>query len=183
MRIIAGKLRSRKFEAPPGAHTRPTADRAKVALFNMLRAKLEGARVLDGFAGSGALAFEAISRGATMAVLFETDDAAVSILRGNAAKLGIEDYVDIRRADFLKVAPKLAGKYAFDAVFLDPPYGSGLLMRALPVAESLLAPGGVVVAEHTAAEVLPDESGSLIKTKSRRYGAAAFTFYKRREGP
>jgi 16S rRNA (guanine966-N2)-methyltransferase len=183
LRIIAGKLRSRKFAAPPGEQTRPTADRAKVALFNMLHAGLDGARVLDGFAGSGALAFEAISRGAAMAVLFEKDGAAVSVLRENAARLGIEDYVDIRQADFLEGAPKLNGKYAFDVIFLDPPYSLGMLTRALPVAENLLAPGGAIVAEHAAAEELPEEPGALCKVRARRYGSAVFTFYKKREEP
>lgn len=181
MRIISGKLRSRRFEAPPGLTARPTGDRARLALFNMLGQALEGARVLDGFAGSGALSFEAISRGAAAAVLFERDSAIASLLKENAARLGIEEYVDIRQADFLADAPKLAGVYAFDVIFLDPPYASGLLGQALEISEKLLSPGGIIVAEHSAETELPDETGMLEKLRSRRYGAAAFTFYKTRE--
>jgi 16S rRNA (guanine966-N2)-methyltransferase len=183
LRIIGGKLRSRKFDAPPGLTSRPTADRARVAIFNILGEAVDGARVLDGFAGSGALAFEAISRGAAMAVLFEADDAAAARLRENAARLGLEDYVEIRNTDFLAGAPKLAGTYAFDVIFLDPPYASNLMGQALEVSEKLLSPGGVVAAEHSAAEELPDACGALEKIRTRRYGAAAYTFYKRREEP
>jgi 16S rRNA (guanine966-N2)-methyltransferase len=182
LRIIGGRLRSRKFEASQGSSTRPTGDRAKVALFNILGGALEGARVLDGFAGSGALSFEAVSRGAAMAILFETDGAAAAKLRENAAKLGIEGYVEIRQSDFVTDAPRLAGIHEFDVIFLDPPYASGLMEQALAISESLLAPGGVIVAEHSSSAEMPDEAGSLVKNKSRRYGAASFTFYKRREG-
>jgi 16S rRNA (guanine966-N2)-methyltransferase len=181
LRIISGKLRARKFDAPAGFGTRPTSDRARVALFNILRDEVKGARVLDGFAGSGALSFEAVSRGAAAAVLFETDASAAGKLMENAAKLGIEGNVDIHQADFLAGAPVLAGRCAFEIVFLDPPYASGLLERALAVSESLLAPGGTIVAEHGASTEMPDEAGMLIKARRRRYGAAMFTFYKRRE--
>lgn len=180
MRIIGGKLRSRKFEAPEGMSTRPTSDRAKVALFNILHDALDGARVLDGFAGSGALSFEAISRGAALAVLFDADEAAAALLKKNAEKLGIEESVEIRRADFMTDAPKLVGKYSFDIVFLDPPYASGLMEGALRIADLLLAPGGVAVAEHSESTELPEAVGNLLPNGSRRYGAASFTFYKRR---
>jgi 16S rRNA (guanine966-N2)-methyltransferase len=182
LRIIGGKLRLRKFDAPQGPGTRPTADRARVALFNMLHGSLDGARVLDGFAGSGALSFEAVSRGAAMAVLFEADAKAFQKLNENVSRLGLEEYTEVRNADFLSEAPKLRGVYAFDLVFLDPPYASGLLDRALAVSESLLAPGGLIIAEHSSKLDLPEETETLEKHRSRRYGAAAFTFYKRREG-
>ena len=180
MRIIAGKLRSRKFEAPPGDSTRPTGDRARGALFNILHGLTENARVLDGFAGSGALSFEALSRGAAEAVLFETDRDAARLLQENAKSLGVLSQVDIRHMDFFSGAPVLSGRI-FDLVFLDPPYASGLLVRAIDVAGGLLAPGGVVVAEHSAGERLPDAVGGLVKPGERTYGAAAFSFYKRRE--
>lgn len=180
MRIIAGKLRSRKFEAPPGDSTRPTGDKARGALFNILHLLLENARVLDGFAGSGALAFEALSRGAAEAVLFETDSDAVRMLLENARSLGVLSQADIRHGDFLKGAAGLTGRI-FDIVFLDPPYKAGLLVDAIAVSDGLLAPGGVVVAEHSSDDALPDEIGNLVRTGMRAYGAAAFSFYKRRE--
>jgi 16S rRNA (guanine966-N2)-methyltransferase len=160
--------------------TRPTGDRAKVALFNMLHEKLAGARVLDGFAGSGALSFESLSRGAASAVLFEKDGQAAALLRRNAEKLGLAQLVDIRYADFMGAAAGLKEKL-FDIVFLDPQYAAGLHCGAIKVSERLLAPGGIIAAEHGAADELPDSIGGLVKSDCRRYGAAAFTFYQRQE--
>ena len=180
MRIIAGKLRSRKFEAPPGDSTRPTGDRARGALFNILHRLTENARVLDGFAGSGALSFEALSRGAAEAVMFELDRGTAQLLENNARSLGVLSQTEIRQVDFLAGAPALAGRI-FDLVFLDPPYAAGLLTDAIEVSGGLLAPGGVIVAEHSSGDTLPDTLGSLVKTGTRTYGAAAFSFYKRQE--
>lgn len=179
MRIIGGRLRSRKFDAPEGVSTRPTADRAKVALFNMLQGKLADARVLDGFAGSGALSFEAVSRGARSSVMFESNGGAAAMIRRNADRLGISESVDVRLADFFT---GIAGinRLTFDIVFLDPPYASGLLEAAIAASEPLLAPGGLVVAEHAGAQAMPETVGPLIKTNSRRYGIAVFSFYQRK---
>ena len=180
MRIIAGKLRSRKFDAPLGNGTRPTADRAKVALFNILQGIVENARVLDAFAGSGALSFEALSRGAAEAVLFETDAAVCKLLMNNAKSLGLLSLADIRCGDFISGAAGITGRL-FDVVFLDPPYGSELLLKAVELSGDLLAPGGVIVAEHGSDREMPAGIGSLVKTGSRIYGAIAFSFYKRQE--
>lgn len=180
MRIIGGRLRSRKFEAPPGIATRPTADRAKVALFNILQGRLEGASVLDGFAGSGALSFEALSRGAASAVLYETDGAAVSLIRKNAAALGILERLDIRHIDFMGGVARITD-LTFDVILLDPPYASGLLEKAVEASERVLASGGVIAAEHGVSTELPDAIGALTKTDVRRYGAVAFSFYQRQE--
>lgn len=178
MRIIGGSLRSRKFEAPPGISTRPTADRAKVALFNILGHRLAGARVLDGFAGSGALSFEALSRGAQSAVLFEADAKTAALIRWNAEALGVAGQADVRSMDFLAGAAMLAGR-EFDVVFLDPPYSAGLLERAIGVSEPALASGGIIAAEHGAEQEMPQTVGSLVKSDSRKYGAIAFSFYTR----
>lgn len=179
MRIIGGKLRSRKFDAPTGDATRPTADRAKVALFNILCGIIVDAQVLDGFAGSGALSFEALSRGAAGAVLFETDVVAAALLRENAKSLGLSSQVDIRYGDFMTGAAGLSGR-SFDIVFLDPPYKSALLEKAIVLADAVLAPSGIIVAEHSSEVNLPETAGALMKTETRRYGAVAFSFYKRR---
>lgn len=180
MRVIAGKLRARKFEAPPGVSTRPTGDKARGALFNILHGVIENARVLDGFAGSGALSFEALSRGAAEAVLFETDRTAAKQLEDNARSLGVLSQAEIHQADFFTGVKQLSGRI-FDLVFLDPPYASGLLAKAIEVCAGLLAQGGVVVAEHSSDDTLPDTVAGLAKTGTRIYGAAAFSFYKRQE--
>ncbi len=180
MRIIAGKLRSRTIVAPPGSSTRPTGDKARGALFNILHGIIGNARVLDGFAGSGALSFEALSRGAAEAVLFEHDRAAAKLLQDNARSLGVLYQVEIHQTDFFTGVKQLSGRI-FDLVFLDPPYASGLLIKAIEICARLLAPGGVVVAEHSSTDTLPDTVAQLVKTGTRTYGAAAFSFYKRQE--
>ncbi len=180
MRIIGGSLRGRAFDAPPGQHTRPTADRAKVALFNILAGAVRGARVLDGFAGSGALSFESLSRGVTHCLLFERDSAAARLLRRNAEALGLTNAVDVRQEDFL-AARWLAKESPFDLVFLDPPYAAGLLLPALQwVGSGLVAADGIVVAEHSSRDALPDAVGDLVATDHRQYGAVGFTFYRKR---
>ena len=180
MRIIGGSLRGRAFDAPPGQHTRPTADRAKVALFNILAGAVRGARVLDGFAGSGALSFESLSRGAAQCLLFERDGAAARLLRSNAEALGLTGVADVRQEDFL-TARWLAKELPFALVFLDPPYAAGLLLPALQwVGSGLVAADGIVVAEHSSRDALPDAIGDLVATDRRQYGAVGFTFYRKR---
>lgn len=180
MRIVSGTLRGRHFEAPPGQHTRPTADRAKVALFNILAGAVTDARVLDGFAGSGALSFECLSRGARHALLFERDRDTARLIRGNAEALGLGSTVDIRQEDFLMALPRLQGP--FDLVFLDPPYASGLLEPALMAIgrAGILSDRGILVAEHSSRETLPEAPEGLYGTDRRLYGAVGFTFYRKR---
>ena len=178
MRITGGSLRGRPVDAPEGNGTRPTGDRAKVALFNILYGRLAGADVLDGFAGSGALAFEALSRGATHATLVERDAKAAALIASNAKRLGVADRVTVITADLFSAEQRLAGRQ-FGIVFLDPPYAAGVLADAIALIDrlDLLLPGGIVVAEHGSETALPQEIGSLTATDSRRYGAESFTFY------
>ena len=131
MRIVAGRHRGRKLMAPPGLDTRPTSDRAREALFNILEhgePPLEGCRFLDLFAGSGAVGLEAASRGAGRVLLVEKARAAQAAARANIAHLGEAERVTLRAGDATRL-----GRAAepFDIVFLDPPYGSGLVATAL----------------------------------------------------
>jgi 16S rRNA (guanine966-N2)-methyltransferase len=147
VRVIAGRFGGRRLSAPKGARTRPTADRVRESLFSIL-GDVEGARVLDLFAGSGALGIEALSRGAASATFVDSSPAAVRAVRDNLAAL--EQPADVRRADaraFLRTARKAGREY--DLVFLDPPY-----RRAAPLANALdrdvpaiLAPGARVAIE------------------------------------
>jgi 16S rRNA (guanine966-N2)-methyltransferase len=148
MRVIAGRWGGRRLQAPPGVATRPTSDRVREALFSVLGARVEGARVLDLFAGSGALGLEALSRGAAEATFVDSAPAAVRAVRANLAALGIE--AEVRRADarrFLGSASAAARQY--DLVLLDPPYRlAGRLGPELTAAlPAVLAPGAAVVAE------------------------------------
>ncbi len=155
MRIIAGEFRSRVLQAPPGMRTRPTTDRLRETLFNVLQGRLAGARFLDLYAGSGANGLEALSRGAAEAVFLEQAPPALAAIRGNVATLGVGgrarvNGVPVRR--WLRIAAEGAGGL-FDIVFLDPPYAdadeyAGTLELLGGEAGKLLAAGAVVVGEH-----------------------------------
>jgi 16S rRNA (guanine966-N2)-methyltransferase len=169
MRITGGRLAGRRLDVPRG-DVRPTADRVRESLFARLGC-LAGKRVLDLFAGSGALGFEALSRGAAHVVFADRSSAASALLRKTAARLGVEDAVEVRRGEAGAVLRRLAGDRVFDLVFLDPPYASGALdgaLRAL-VAGALLAPDALVVAE-TDRRHLPTPVSGLAAVDQRRYG-------------
>jgi 16S rRNA (guanine(966)-N(2))-methyltransferase RsmD len=168
MRVIAGRWGGRRLQAPPGDATRPTSDRVREALFSVLGASVEGARVLDLFAGSGALGIEALSRGAAEATFVDSGNAAIAALRANLEALGAE--AETRRQDarrFLSGASAAARQY--DLVFLDPPYRhagrlGGELSDMLP---AVLAPGATVVTESDRRSPLDLE---LPLHDERRYG-------------
>ena len=169
MRVVAGLHGGRRLEAPPGEETRPTSDRVREALFSILGARVEGARVLDLFAGSGALGIEALSRGAAEATFVDRSPAAIRVVRANLAALGLE--AEVVRADArAAVRTARAAARQYDLLFLDPPYRlAGRLAPVLAEAvEGLLAPGGSVVTESDRRAPLPLETVPLID--ERRYG-------------
>ena len=178
MRIIAGRFRGARLAAPGAqgggeAHLRPTSDRVREALFNLLdhgdHPPIEGARVLDLFAGTGALGFEALSRGAGAVVFVDDHAPARALVRENAERLGVTGSVRIWRRDATRLGPCRGAPYSL--VFADPPYGSGLARAALESALSggWIAPGATVVLELAAREALaPPEA--LAIADDRRYG-------------
>lgn len=170
MRIIAGEWGGRRLVAPAGRTTRPTTDRAREAWFSIIAAALPGARVLDLFAGSGALGLEALSRGASEATFVENDPRALAALRKNVDALGAGDRVSIIRGDALRAARALEVG-AFDVAFADPPYERGF---ATAVAECWLAAAfaRILGIEHSPREPLPQGDDT------RRYGDTAITFYR-----
>ena len=178
MRIIAGELRGRTIEAPPGLGTRPTADRLRETLFSMLSSRLgtfEGLRVADLFAGSGALGLEALSRGAATATFVENDGQAAAIIKRNAAKLGVADRVDVVVASALS----LPRREPFDLIFADPPYAAG---SGTGVVESVrraewLAGGGWLSVETSRGE--PVDPGELVLDDARDVGRARLTLLRR----
>lgn len=184
MRIIAGTLRSRRFEAPPGLATRPSSDRLRETLFNVLAPRIEDAALLDLYAGSGAVGIEAMSRGAARVVFVERAAAALKVLRANLARLGLKDGVEVRAESvgaFLRRGSSGAG---FDIVFLDPPYDAeGEYETTLGLLGSdtagLLSGGAVVIAEHRRKDVLKDRYGALERTRLLQQGDAALSFYQR----
>jgi 16S rRNA (guanine966-N2)-methyltransferase len=181
MRVIAGAWRGRHLIAPAGEQTRPTADRVRQALFDMLlhapwggRAAIEGARVLDAFAGTGALGLEALSRGAAHATFIENDRTALAALRANIAALRAGERARVIAADALAPlrAPTTCG-----LVFLDPPYGAGLASRAASALAAVgwIAPGALVAAETAREEPCPATS---IPLAERVHGLARLTVWR-----
>jgi 16S rRNA (guanine966-N2)-methyltransferase len=176
MRIIAGAHRGRRLVAPPGLATRPTAQRLRQAVFDMLwhapwggRAHIEGARILDAFAGSGALGLEALSRGAAAAAFLECDRAALAAIRANVAACREQARARVIAGDAL--APPRADAPC-GLVFLDPPYGKGLLAPALSALARTgwFAPGAIIVTE-TSAEAPEDTPPGFAPLAERRHGA------------
>jgi 16S rRNA (guanine966-N2)-methyltransferase len=185
VRIVAGALRGRALVAPEGRSTRPTSDRARQALFDVLShadwaPALDGARVIDLFAGSGALGFEALSRGAAFALFVETDEAARGAIRDNQEALGLFGASRVHRRDAtdLGLRPASAGP-PFDLAFLDPPYRTGAGERALAAlaAGGWLAAGALAVLEHAADEDDPQVEG-FAALDARRWGAARVDFLR-----
>jgi len=188
--VIAGTLRRRTLEAPAGLKTRPTSDRLRETLFNVLAPRMEGARFLDLYAGSGAVGIEALSRGAANVVLVERAEPALKVLRGNLEKLGLRGGVRVEGTSvgaFLRRVRPQSTAMLFDVVFLDPPYEAvdeyatvlGLLGGE---AAGMLAPGGVVVAEHRRRDKLDDAYGLLNRTRVLEQGDAGLSFYKTASG-
>ncbi|GAD58033.1 16S rRNA (guanine(966)-N(2))-methyltransferase RsmD [Brevundimonas abyssalis] len=185
MRIVAGQFRGRAIVAPEGQGTRPTSDRARQAVFNVIEhaswgRNLDSARVIDLFAGSGALGFEALSRGAAFALFVETDDGARGAIRDNMEAFGLFGACRVHRrsAVDLGVRPGSAGE-AFDVAFLDPPYGKGLGEQALArlIEGNWLAPGTLVILERGSDE--PEiETPGYERLDARDYGAARVLFLR-----
>jgi 16S rRNA (guanine(966)-N(2))-methyltransferase RsmD len=197
MRIIAGSLRSRTLTAPPGFATRPTSDRLRETLFNVLAPRIQSAAFLDLYAGSGAVGIEALSRGAAQVDFVERAPAALKVLHGNLERLGL---ATPGKAAGFRIHPVSAGAFLrraaaaqkperhevlreqYDVLFLDPPWDAaeeyaatlGLLGNS---AAGLLAEGALVIAEHRRKQRLEDRCGSLERTRLLEQGDAALSFY------
>jgi 16S rRNA (guanine966-N2)-methyltransferase len=183
MRIVAGAWRGRTLVAPPGQGTRPTADRVRQALFDMImhaewggRALIEGATILDVFAGTGALGLEALSRGAATATFIESDPAALRALRTNIAACKAEDRTEILAVDALGVTAGRPGTAA-DVVFLDPPYTLNLVARTLARLRDVgrIRPGALIMAETSCEESWVPDAPLLAE---RRHGAARVVIFR-----
>ncbi len=179
MRIIAGKARGRQIEAPEGRNTRPTLDRVRENLFNILQMRIRGAAVLDLFAGSGALSLEAISRGAEKAVLCDNDRSANRTQHRNAEALGFSGQTEILLSDWIKAVRLLSDRgETFDLIFLDPPYRMTDLSEVAAALEGLLAEDGLVIVEHEAKADVRFGDG-FEKTDERKWGFCGMSFYRK----
>ena len=186
MRIIAGSLKGRRLDAPNWEGLRPTSDRLRETLFNVLAPRIQDARLLDGFAGTGAVGIEALSRGAAHVTFVERDARAVRLIEANLAALagaaapgaGPAPTSDraIIRADFAEVSARLSGD-AFDLIILDPPYAHDAAAVALASAEPLARPSTRVIVEHAKRFTPPAAAGALQLRRTVTAGDSALSFY------
>ena len=181
MRIIAGEARGRVIEAPEGKHTRPTLDRVRENLFNIIQADVPGSRVLDLFAGSGALSLEALSRGASFAVLADNDRGASETQKKNIATLRYQERTRQFRCDWQDALTELRKeKDEFDLVFLDPPYSMQDLKDVFLSLQPVTGPDTLIILEHEAG-IKPEVPEQFSIVKDRAWGYCAVTIYQLNE--
>ena len=173
MRVIGGEFRSRVLKSPPGTDVRPTPDRLREALFNVLAPRITGVTFADLYAGTGTVGIEALSRGALKVIFVESTRAAWQVIRENARALGIEGRVDIRLGKAAQLIPDLGA----DVVFLDPPYR---LENEYNSALSLLGhnPPALVIAQHSVRKPLEETYGALRLTRTLRQGDNVLSFFE-----
>ena len=179
MRIIAGALKGRRLKPPDWQGLRPTSDKLRETLFNVLGPLVRDARVLDGYAGTGAVGIEALSRGAAAVTFVEQDRRAAALIADNLALCGLSDGYAIIRASIARAAEALRADPAFvpfDIVLLDPPYEDSP-DEALAAVGDLVTPDGTVVLEHPGRRQSPGETTRLVKRRELRSGDSALTFY------
>ena len=182
MRVIAGSAKGRRLHAGKGQAVRPTADKVKGALFNILASRfdLRSARLLDLYAGSGSLGIEALSRGASHVTFVDESAASIHVLRDNLRACRMDGAARVLRLPAMRALVQLARQpVAFDGVLLDPPYGHGLVEQTLAAiaAHGVVHPGGWVMAEHHVDETPAAAYGSLRLTQTRRYGKTALALF------
>jgi 16S rRNA (guanine(966)-N(2))-methyltransferase RsmD len=180
MRVIAGRFKGRRLKAPTWEGLRPTSDKLRETLFNILAPRVAGARVLDGFAGTGAVGIEALSRGAAHVTFIEKSRRAAALIEENLKTCGVEGGYTIQCAEVVAALHGLPVADAFDLILLDPPYDIENASAALDAAAGRLAHNGVVVLER-ATRREPGESGALRRTRDVKSGDSTLTFYTCRD--
>ena len=178
MRIIAGSLKGRRLPSPKWDGLRPTSDRLRETLFNVLGPSVQGARVLDAYAGTGAVGIEAFSRGASHVTFVESDRRAVELIAANLAHCGVNDGYAIIRVDFARAQSRLQGT-EFDIIFLDPPYGVQELTAALTAVAGLAGSETRVVIEHARRDRAPHQVEALVLTRELSSGDSGLAFYRK----
>ena len=182
MRVIAGKYRSRRLKGPGLRRLRPTSDRLRETLFNVLGPSVEGSDFIDLYAGTGAVGIEAISRGANLAVFVESHPATARLIKQNLQSLEIRGAAEVIEADAVRGLEQLAIRHLVaDFIFLDPPYDETREYdRALNFLDTshLIAPSGIVIAEHSRRIELPERLDRLECTRRLEQGDAVLTFYR-----
>jgi 16S rRNA (guanine966-N2)-methyltransferase len=171
MRVIAGELKGRRLKTPTWEGLRPTSDKLRETLFNVVASRVAGARVLDYYAGTGAIGIEALSRGASHVTFVDSDARASKLIDENLRHCGVRDrYVIIR-------TPQSMPAGSIDLAVLDPPYDAPDLMAAIAAADPLIAPGGMLVLEHARRRPAPEQAGRLRLSRDLASGDSALAFY------
>ena len=181
MRVIAGVARSMPLKTPDGPDTRPTTDRIKETLFNILQNDVPGAVFVDLFCGSGGIGIEALSRGAKSAVFVDAAESACKLIKENLRRTKLESDARVVRADYLDYLKRCREKY--DIIFLDPPYAEVFLENALKCITEIdiLETGGIIVAERPVGKELPWDFEGFTRSKDYKYGTVLLTIYRKNE--
>ena len=178
MRVIAGTHKGRRLKTPEWDGLRPTSDKLRETLFNILAPRIAGARVLDGYAGTGALGIEALSRGAAAVTFIENDRRAQALIEANLAQCRIDTGYNLVRGavDRAVAALQTPGSEPFDIVLLDPPYTMPGLTALMKI-DTVVAPGGLVVFEHARRAATPEQAGRLLRVRQVTSGDSMLSFY------
>ncbi len=180
MRVIAGAFRGRRLHAPKGPGIRPTIDRVREAVFNIIASEVPDAQVLDLFAGTGAMGIEALSRGAARCVFVDQSAEAVRLVRENLELCGVEDRALVIRDGVPSAIRGLAARgERFELIFIDPPYGRGHLEKTMDILDAVAAPGALAVAEHFIKDESPVGLKIWTKKTERRYGDTLISIYSK----
>ncbi len=180
MRIIAGAFRGRLLHTPKGDRIRPTIDRVRESIFNIIAAEVAGAKVLDLFAGTGAMGLEALSRGAQFCCFVDQGEEAVRLIRDNVQLCGARDRSRIIQGSAVSAIRRLGSENElFDLIFMDPPYGKGLIEKTLQIIGGLVHNDTLIIAEHHIKDEPPKVPGIWQKDRDRRYGDTLIAVYSR----
>ncbi|MCT4565049.1 MAG: 16S rRNA (guanine(966)-N(2))-methyltransferase RsmD [Maledivibacter sp.] len=184
LRVISGEARGIRLKAQKGMDTRPTSDKVKESVFNILAPYIEDSKVLDLFSGTGNLGIESISRGASKAYLIEKNRKCFDVIKDNVMKTKFDDKIEILIKDAssaLKIFGKIGEK--FDIIFMDPPYLKGFIIPCLEEINNLhlLSIDGLIVIEHDIKDIIPENIGYLVKFKEKKYGATMISFYHKED--
>lgn len=183
MRVVSGSRKGKSLKAVPGNSTRPTTDKVKEAIFNMIGPYFDGGTGLDLFAGSGGLGIEALSRGLEKVIFVDRDRMAIQTIYDNIDACDLREQAEVYRNDAERaIKAVLKREIVFDLVFLDPPYKKQQIVKLIEMldAAGLLENSGKIVCEHGSDVSLPDEAGSLVRTKKESYGIIAVSIYEKK---
>lgn len=178
MRVISGQKRGKKLEVLVGETVRPTTDKVKESIFNVIQFEVAGAKFLDLFAGSGQIGIEALSRGAQLATFVDENKTSINVVKRNLSETNFEKSAKVINMDsilFLKKTNDI-----FDIAFLDPPYKSSLLDESIFLIPKVMSESGIVICEHPVEKYLPDEFADFCLSKIYKYGKIAVSVYRRK---